>query len=141
MFSETGLTVRYAETDRMGIVHHSVYAIWFEVGRSEFLQRLGSSYSEIEASGVNMPLTELTCRFCGSATYEDEIVVRTSITNLTCARMEFGYEVFKKGVASPITTGTTTLAFTDDSLKVINLKKKRPEMYDMMQKAFAGEEK
>jgi acyl-CoA thioester hydrolase len=139
LFAETPLTVRYAETDRMGIVHHSVYAVWFEVGRTDFLRQLGYSYSQVEAAGINMPLTELTCRFCGSATYEDEITVRTFIKNLTVARMEFAYEVYKNGSDAPITYGTTMLAFTDKSMRAVNLKKKMPAIYDMMLKAACGD--
>jgi acyl-CoA thioester hydrolase len=137
---ETPLTVRYVETDRMGIVHHSVYAVWFEVGRTDFLKKLGFSYSQVESAGINMPLTDLTCQFCGTATYEDEIIIRSFIRKVTVARIEFGYEVMKKGQETPITYGTTTLGFTDRTLKAVNFKKKMPEIYELMLNAAAGEE-
>ena len=73
------LIVRYAETDRMGIVHHSNYPVWFEAGRTEYIKQNGISYSEIEKEGILLPLLELKCRFINSSTYEDRIVVRTSV--------------------------------------------------------------
>jgi acyl-CoA thioester hydrolase len=136
--SETELTVRYAETDRMGIVHHSRYAVWFEVGRTEFLRQLGSSYRALEESGINMPLASLGCEFKGTCTYEDRIAIRTRIEALTVARVRFRYDVFKKGEDKPICVGMTELGFTDRTLRPINLKKIRPEIYELMERAFGG---
>jgi acyl-CoA thioester hydrolase len=98
MFSvETGLTVRYAETDRMGIVHHSNYPVWFEAGRTQFIKALGISYSEIEGRGFLLPLLELHCKYKGAARYEDEIIVRTTLKEISFTRVTFLYEVFKNG--------------------------------------------
>lgn len=127
------LTVRYAETDRMGIVHHSNYPVWFEVGRTEFINKNGMSYSEIEKEGILLPLLELKCRFISSSTYEDKIVVRTSIKSYTKTRLNFYYEVFKENdMKNPITTGETVHVWTNSDLKPINLQKHRPELYDII---------
>jgi len=74
--SETEIIVRYAETDRMGIVHHSNYPIWFEAARTDFIKNLGMSYSKIEERGFMLPLIELTCRYKGAARYEDRLIVK-----------------------------------------------------------------
>jgi len=70
--SETRLVVRYAETDQMGIVHHSNYPVWFEAGRTDFIKGIGLPYSKIEEKGILLPLIELKCCYRGAARYEDE---------------------------------------------------------------------
>ena len=73
--TETFLTVRYSETDRMGIVHHSRYYPWFEIARGDFIKQIGLKYSELEAKGIMMPLIETGAKYHGSCTYEDEVVI------------------------------------------------------------------
>lgn len=139
-YSETRLTVRYAETDRMGIVHHSNYAVWFEAGRTDFIRKMGMPYSVIEEKGIMLPLSELKCSFKGIAKYEDEITVRTSIKEYTCARIVFQYEVFREGSEKSITIGETMHAWTNTSLRPINIKKHAPEVYELIQKAAEQKE-
>ena len=81
--NETEIKVRYAETDKMGIVHHSRYYPWFEVGRTELFAKKGKSYGEMEADGVMMPLVETRCRYIVPAKYEDELIIRTTIESLS----------------------------------------------------------
>ncbi len=134
-YVDTPLTVRYAETDRMGIVHHSNYPVWFEAGRTEFIKQNGISYSYIESMGILLPLIELKCKFINSCTYEDKIIVRTSIRNYTKTRINFYYEVFKeKDMDKPITTGETIHVWTNSELKPINLQKHFPKLYETISK-------
>ena len=134
--SETALTVRYAETDQMGIVHHSNYAVWFEAGRTDFIRKMGLPYSEIEESGALLPLVELRCFFRGAAKYEDEIVVRTSIKEYNGIKLTFHYDVCLSGRV--ITEGETVHAWTNRDLKPVNLKKFRPEIHELVRDAFTG---
>lgn len=132
MKTETRLTVRYAETDKMGIVHHSNYAIWFEAGRTDFLKQIGVSYSEIEARGVMMPLYEITCRFKRPAKYEDEIAVVTSLKELTRVRIILSYEVINIKTNTLLATGETLQAFTDCALKPLNVERAIPDIYALL---------
>ena len=75
----TRLRVRYAETDAMGIVHHSQYAIWFEAGRSDFFRAAGLPYSACESQGAYFPVTEEFVRFSQSAVYDEEITICTRV--------------------------------------------------------------
>lgn len=133
--SETYITVRYAETDQMGVVHHSNYAVWFEAGRTDYIRKLGLPYSKVEENGAMLPLLELKCRFMGFARYEDEIVIRTNIQEHTGTRLLFHYEVLKAGSDKVITEGETMHCWTDGKLKPVNLKKFRPEIYKLIEKA------
>lgn len=130
--SETELIVRYAETDQMGIVHHSNYPIWFEAGRTEYIKKLGMSYSSIEELGLMLPLIELKCTYKGAARYEDVVVVRTHVKEATAVRLIFGYEVIKKSDSSLITLGETAHVWTDKNLKPVNVKKRNPEVYELL---------
>ena len=136
LYIDVPLTVRYAETDRMGIVHHSNYPVWFEVGRTEFIKESGISYSRVESLGIMLPLLELHCKYINSSTYEDNIIVRTSIKSYSKARLNFKYEVFKSdNMENPITTGETSHVWTTCDLNPINLQKHYPELYEIIEKA------
>ncbi len=140
LYIDVPLTVRYAETDRMGIVHHSNYPVWFEVGRTEFIKQSGISYSRVESMGIMLPLLELHCKYINSSTYEDNIVVRTSVKSYSKARLNFKYEVFKSdNMVNPITTGETSHVWTTCDLKPINLQKHYPELYEIIEKAARDE--
>lgn len=127
--SETGIHVRYAETDRMGIAHHSNYAVWFEEGRTDFLNKLGYSYGQIEDAGILLPLTDLHCSFKRPALYEQKIIVRTKIVRATCVRVQFQYDVLDADDRRLIATGYTDHAWTDGGLRPINITKRLPEVY------------
>ena len=87
MISKSQVVVRYAETDQMGIVHHSNYPVWYEIGRTDLIKETGITYSELERMGVMTPLVELSCRYIGVARYEDVLTVETSIAELTPSRI------------------------------------------------------
>jgi len=134
--SETNLIVRYAETDQMGIVHHSNYPIWFEVGRTDFIRKLGMPYSKIENKGLLMPLISLKCNFKSHAKYEDRIIVRTRINQFTGIRLSFYYEVIKEEDSKILTTGETEHVWTTKELKPINLRKHDPDLYELLLEAM-----
>lgn len=130
--SETHLTVRYAETDMMGIVHHSRYYPWFEVARTDFIKKSGMSYTEMENMGILLPLTETAAKYYYGLKYEDEVVVKCALTKLTVARCEFRYEVYKKPEMKLMTTGKTGHGFINRDFAPINLKKLYPEVWNKL---------
>lgn len=132
MYSDTKISVRYAETDKMGIVHHSVYAVWYEAARTDLVKKSGMKYSDMEKQGLMLPLVELNCKFIMPADYEDELIVRAKIGKLTPARIIFEYEVYKG--ESLINTGSTMHAITNKELRPINLKKENPKIYEFLEK-------
>lgn len=128
--NETKLNVRYAETDKMGIVHHSKYYVWFEVARDEFISKLNITYKEIEDMGVMMPLIETHCKYLEGAKYGDEIIIKTSIEQLTGAKVVFKYEVFRASDDKILAKGSTVQAFvSSNEFKIINIKRKYPELW------------
>lgn len=129
---ETRIIVRYAETDQMGIVHHSNYPIWFEAARTDFIRKLGMPYSKMEERGFLLPLIELNCKYKGAAKYEDEILIITRVKELSFTRVTFYYEVFREKDNQLITVGETVHAWTNKSLKPLNIKKHAPDIYSLI---------
>jgi acyl-CoA thioester hydrolase len=93
--SESRLRVRYAETDQAGMVYHSNYVIWFEVGRVDMLRRCGFTYKQMEAEGCHLPVVEMRCRFKSPARYDDEITVRTKLKNVRQGLIHFEYDILR----------------------------------------------
>lgn len=135
----TKIVPRYAETDQMGIIHHSVYAVWYEQARTEYFTKVGMKYDEIEASGLMTPLVELNCKYKRPAYYNQEVEVRTKLIELSPAKFTVEYNIYDKdGVLLNI--GRTTLAWADkETFRVVNLKKERPEMYKIMEDLLESE--
>lgn len=132
MIYKCKITVRYAETDRMGVSHHAMYPIWFEEARSRWIAANGISYAEIEKRGILLPIIDLHCHYYGTSDYMDPLWIHTQITKLTAARIIFHYNVYKQNQL--ITAGSTTHAWVDSvAFRPINIKKTAPDLYDLMQ--------
>jgi acyl-CoA thioester hydrolase len=97
MESITPIRVRYAETDAMGIVHHAVYPVWMELGRSDLLRELGQSYADWEARGVMMSVAELRVRYRAPARYDELVEVRTRVKEAGRRKVIFAYDVLRDG--------------------------------------------
>lgn len=92
--TETSFRVRYAETDKMGVVHHSRYLVWLEEGRSSYLRQIGTSYADFEAeTGFSLAVSEANARYILPARYDRLVTVRTSIGELHSRTMTFNYTV------------------------------------------------
>ncbi|HNQ28244.1 MAG TPA: thioesterase family protein [Aquaticitalea sp.] len=109
---EIKFRVRYGETDQMGVVYHGNYAQFFEVGRVEWLRKLGVSYKEMEQSGIMLPVVTLNISYKKSARYDDIITVKTYLVKLPSVSIEFYYEIFNQN-GELLVTGNTKLAFID----------------------------
>ncbi len=133
MKSETEIIVRYAETDQMKVVHHSVYPVWFEAARTDYMEKAGYPYTRIENEGIMLPLSHLECDFKEGARYGDRILIKTSIKKLSPVRLEIKYKAFRKSDNILLAEGETVHAWTDNNLKIINLKKQMPELYKLLE--------
>lgn len=134
MISESRIRVRYAETDRMGIVYHANYLVWFEIARTEFLEKLGFPYTELEAQGVMSPVVDVQLSYGTPLTYGDTAIVRTWVSKVAQVKTEYSYEVYKEGqvigVDKPCCTGRTTHCLVDaETFKPLSQKRVAPELY------------
>ncbi|HEY6970615.1 MAG TPA: thioesterase family protein [Candidatus Angelobacter sp.] len=121
MLNTTGeikLRVRYAETDRMGVVYHSHFVIWFEIGRVELMRQLGFRYRDMEENeNCHIPVADLHVRYKESAHYDDEIVVRTRLTQVHRSLLRFQYEILRAADQTVLAEGETTHLVVDKQLK------------------------
>ncbi len=132
-WNETLVRVRYAETDKMGVVYHANYLIWFEIGRTEYCRSRGLSYREMEESGdAFLVVAESYCRYKAPAFYDDELIVRTHLTELRRRSMRFGYEILRASDNTIVAEGETGHVVTDSRGRVRTL----PDYYRAL---LAGE--
>jgi len=130
---EAIVRVRYGETDKMGVVYHPNYYMYFEIGRTEFLREMGGmSYKDLEDAGVMMPIIETRCKYNIPARYDDELTVYTSIETMTVARITFTYKIIRKKDEAFIVEGETSLAFVNEDGRVINMKKHNPQLFEKL---------
>ncbi|MCE1205125.1 MAG: acyl-CoA thioesterase [Holophagaceae bacterium] len=115
----TELRVRYAETDAMGIVHHATYPVWMELGRSDFLRKLGQSYADWEARGVRLVVNEIRVRFRAPARYDELVQVRTSIQETGRRRIIFGYRIERDGILLAEGESIHLVAGSDNRARVL----------------------
>ncbi|MGC4083847.1 MAG: thioesterase family protein [Vicinamibacterales bacterium] len=107
------IRVRYAETDKMGVVYYANYLVWFEVGRTEWLRQAGWSYREMETEGFALPVIEAHCAYRQSARYDDELDVRARGTLLSPVRVRFDYQVVRATDDAVLADGHTVHACLD----------------------------
>ncbi|MDR2232882.1 MAG: acyl-CoA thioesterase [Tannerella sp.] len=130
---EMTIRVRYKETDAMGVVHHSNYATYYESARTEMLRSLGTSYRDIEHSGILMPVHEINMKFYKPAFYDDLLTVKLIVRRMPSVRMIFEHEIFNER-GELVNTGTVVLTLLD----VLTRKVCRPpkELTDLFAKYF-----
>jgi acyl-CoA thioester hydrolase len=111
LIRRTSVRVRYAETDRMGVVYYANYFVWFEIGRTDWLRETGHSYRAMEAEGVQLPVIEAHCEYRRAAKYDDELEIRTQAALMTPVRIRFDYEIARGD--ETLVTGYTIHAALD----------------------------
>lgn len=111
---ELELRVRYAETDQMGVVYHTNYLVWCEIGRTELIRALsGTSYAALEAEGVALAVAELSIRYHGAARYDNLIRVRTSLVEARSRSVTFDYLITNAETAERLASARTVLVSLD----------------------------
>jgi acyl-CoA thioester hydrolase len=125
-FYETSLRVRYAETDQMGVVYHSNYIVWFEVGRVEMLRQLGFRYHDMEKhDDAHIAVVDVRCRYKAPARYDDVIVVRTRLIHVRESLLHFAYELLREEDSALLAEGESVHVVVNSQFKRVPL----PEKY------------
>jgi len=109
----TEFRVRYAETDRMGVVYHANYLVWCEVGRVEFMRALGRDYASLEEQGTGLAVTDARVRYLAPARFDDPIRVATTLTDVRSRSVSFGYEITNAETGIRLATAHTDLVSID----------------------------
>jgi acyl-CoA thioester hydrolase len=124
--NETRIRVRYAETDQMGIVYHANYLIWMEVGRVAYCKARGFEYKHMELQdGIFLAVAEARCRYSSPARFDEEVVIRTWVTEANPRMVRFAYEMLLAEGGRKLATGETKHIFLGRDLRPCRL----PEKY------------
>ena len=130
MTGETRVRVRYAETDQMGVVYHANYLIWFEVGRVELIRQMGLDYKSMEIEyGCSIAVVEAKVRYKAPARYDDEIIVRTRITECRGSIIKFGYALHRASDDLLLSEGFTTHIVVDRTMKRARMPERYAELF------------
>ncbi|MBI2678569.1 MAG: acyl-CoA thioesterase [Candidatus Koribacter versatilis] len=129
---ETRFRVRYAETDQMGVVYHSNFIVWFEVGRVELLRQLGFRYRDMEEQDdCHIAVVDLRLRYKAPAHYDDEVVIRARLKNMRESLLHFSYEIVRAADNTLLAEGETTHI-------VVNSKFEKTQLPEKYRQAFAA---
>jgi acyl-CoA thioester hydrolase len=125
--SQSQVTVRYAETDMMGVVYHGSYLPWFEIGRTTLLKEMGLSYRKLEDEGYRLPVLEVSAKYFRPAVYDDTLTIVTTLKERPLLRIHLEYEV-RRG-DELLATGHTVHAFIDRQGKPVRPPAKAVEVF------------
>ena len=119
--STSVVRVRYAETDKMGVVYYAHYFVWFEIGRTEWLRETGWTYRAMEEEGLGLPVIEAHCEYKNSAHYDDDLEIRTRARLVSAVRIGFDYEIVRRTDSQLIASGYTVHVTLDRSGRPVRL--------------------
>lgn len=114
----TKVRVIYADTDAMGIVYHTNYIRWFELGRNELMRQLGVAYTELEKLGLNLPLTKVSCHYLSPARYDQLLVIETGFDYIKRASIRFNSKIWDENREKILVEGYTIHACTNREGKI-----------------------
>ena len=109
---------RYSETDQAGVVHHSVYPVWFEMGRTELLRVNGLAYKDLEGAGVFFVVAELHIKYRQPARYDEKVQLETRCSNVTASKIEHTYKLSRCCDSAILAEGSSLLACVDEKGKI-----------------------
>ena len=130
--------VRYYETDKMGITHHSNYIRWMEEARIDFLEYIGYSYAQLERDGIISPVIGVECQYKHPTTFDDEVKIAVGVDEFKGVRLVIAYSMTNAATGDLVLTGKTMHCFTDANGKPIILKKQFPEFDCVLRKLSAN---
>jgi acyl-CoA thioester hydrolase, YbgC/YbaW family len=116
----------------MGIVHHSQYVNWFEVARTDWVRQLGMSFRQIEERGLMLPVIGINVHYHASTRFDDAVIVETSVKNYDTIKLSFNYQIFREADGKLLVDGSSLHCWTDDRMHPISLRKKDPELNQLL---------
>ncbi len=129
--SETRFRVRYAETDKMGVVYYANYFVWMEIGRTDYCKTVGFNYRDMEREDANLVVADASCRYLAPARYDDEILVCTSVDRLKRRLVSFAYAISNGETGELLAQGRTLHITVNKDGKTCSIPEK---YYALMQK-------
>ncbi|MBB6452804.1 acyl-CoA thioester hydrolase [Salirhabdus euzebyi] len=132
---ESEIKVRYQETDQMGVVYHANYLVWFEIGRTDFIEALGFQYHELEEQGIVSPVLDANVQFKSPIRYGQKAYVKTWVDQYDGLKVTYGYEIVNGKGETAVTGKTTHVCVTKDRFRPVSTRKKFPQLHEAYLKA------
>lgn len=132
--NRTEIEVRYQETDQMGVVYHANYLVWFEIGRTKYIEQLGFKYDQLEKSGFLSPVTDAQITYKFPVKYGDTIFVETWLEHYDKIRARYAYRVVDEMEKVYVTGQTEHVVVKKDSFRPVLLKKVHPAWHEAYMK-------
>ncbi|HIS28542.1 MAG TPA: acyl-CoA thioesterase [Candidatus Avamphibacillus intestinigallinarum] len=134
----TPIEVRYQETDQMGVVYHANYLIWFEIGRTKFIEALGFKYIDMEKAGILSPVTDVQISYKHPARYGDDVIVETWLDTYDGVRTVYAYRVLVND-AVVVTGSSEHVIVKKDNFRPVTLRKYFPEWHKVYKQLLESE--
>jgi acyl-CoA thioester hydrolase len=119
--SEIVFRVRYAETDQMKVVYHANYLVWCEMGRTDLISKLGTSYADVERQGIGLAVIDASLRYHAAAKYEETIRVRTTLVEARSRTVTFDYLIENADTGVKLVSARTVLASINENGKLVSM--------------------
>lgn len=137
---EREIEVRYAETDQMGVVYHTNYFVWMEIGRTALIQELGFNYADLEKEGIISPVLDIQATYKKPVRYGEKAKVKTWIEDYDGLLTTYGYEIYKEDGELAATGRSKHVCVKKDSFRPISLRRIHPEWHRACEQAKKGQE-
>ena len=135
----TPIEVRYQETDQMGVVYHANYLIWFEIGRTKFIEELGLSYVEMEKHNIVSPVIDANMSFVKPIRYGESAYVDTWLAEYDGIRSAYGYEVIGEDGEIAVSGTTRHVIVNKETFRPLSLRRKFPDWHQVYSEVIKGE--
>ena len=135
MQTRTEIEVRYPDCDRMGIVHHAIYPIWYEMARMDFFEAMGFSFADMNELGVNPAMVDLHLQYGATATYPQKLYIITKMGQYAPKKLELLYELYDGKGEKPINTCRSFHIWTGPDNRSYNMEENLPEVYEKIKAA------
>ncbi|MFD2045756.1 acyl-CoA thioesterase [Ornithinibacillus salinisoli] len=136
---DTSIEVRYQETDQMGVVYHGNYLVWFEIGRTKFIEALGFNYAEMEKSNIVSPVVDIQASYKKPIRYGDKPKIQTWLESYDGIRTVYGYQVLHEDGEIAVIGESKHVIVKKDSFRPLSLRKAFPKWHDAYMKALKGD--
>ncbi len=131
MLTESVIDVRYPDCDPMGIVHHAVYPIWYEIARMDYFAGIGYSYEDMNREGINPPMVNFNLNYYAPVRYPGKVTVRTTCTLCQGKKLELRYNVYTPDRPTPVASATSFHIWTGPDMKSLDMSS-RPDIYEKL---------
>ncbi|WP_138414651.1 acyl-CoA thioesterase [Aquibacillus sediminis] len=126
----TPIKVRYQETDQMGVVYHANYLVWFEIGRTAFIEELGFKYQDMEQDGIVSPVVDAHMYFKQPIRYGEDAYVETWIEEYDGLRTTYGYQIIGENEKVAVTGTSKHVVVKKDSFRPVSLRRSFPDWHE-----------